>query len=215
MRRTRIILFVIFLLGVLLGGIGVGTVMVEWSSMEYGGCKQLGEEYLVTEDLDHRMKDDGSKLILDTSYSYLDRYMEPLEEDASVPEGVVRYEVTYNSRLVEPVLRYVEWERPEEPPADTESTEPEELPADADGTEPEETSAEAKEPEPVYDGLLYLSVDPKSSDARWSILMENKDEILEELKQGRFSDYDFAQVTKIQIRVNPATMPYVEDQTRR
>ena len=48
MRRIQKIMTGIFLGGVLLGGIGTGTAMVEYATLSYGGERLVGEEYLVT-----------------------------------------------------------------------------------------------------------------------------------------------------------------------
>ena len=40
--------------------------------------------------------------------------------------------------------------------------------------------------------------------------MENKDRILEELKQGKISSYSMAYITDVKIKVNPETVPYIE-----
>ena len=78
MRKLRIVLIAVFLIGVLLGGVGAGLTMVEWSSLEYGGTKLLDSEYLVTEEFDFTLKDDGSTLILRGSY-YTNRYLDVIE----------------------------------------------------------------------------------------------------------------------------------------
>ncbi len=41
--------------------------------------------------------------------------------------------------------------------------------------------------------------------------MENKDRILEELRQKKLSSYELAEITNLRIRVNPETMKYIED----
>ena len=50
MRKIHVILLAVFTTGVLCGGIGTG-ILLEYSSMEYGGTVMLGEEYLVTGEL--------------------------------------------------------------------------------------------------------------------------------------------------------------------
>ena len=55
MRRVQKVLSGVFLGGVLLGGIGTGVALVEYSSLAYAGEKHLGEENLVTRQLDYSM----------------------------------------------------------------------------------------------------------------------------------------------------------------
>ena len=190
MRRLRIILIVVFLSGVLLGGAGAGLTMVEWSSLRYMGTKLLGSEHLVTENFDFEMKDDGSAIVLKRGY-YSNRYMEGVEEDPSVPEGVVRFQVTYNSEWVEPFLDYTEYDR----------------------TESEDQTEETASSEPVQDGELYLRASYFSDS--FQIFMENKDAILDDLKAGRLSSYTAADITGVKIRVNPVTMYRVVNRTGR
>lgn len=189
MRKLRVVLFAAFLIGVLLAGVGAGLTMVEWSSLEYGGTKLLDSEYLVTEDFDFTLKDDGSTLILGESY-YTNRYLDGIVEDSSVPEGIVRYQVTYNQALVDPFLQYIPYDREEETG--------EEIVPEA----PEERA-------PVIDGILRLMRSYHGDEFR--LFMENKDEMLSDLKKGRLSNYEVADITDVKILVNPATRPRVEE----
>ena len=86
MRRIQKIMTGIFLGGVLLGGIGTGTAMVEYATLSYGGERLVGEEYLVTKNLDYDFPQDGRILVLVTNY-FLRRSNTKLETDESVPVG--------------------------------------------------------------------------------------------------------------------------------
>ena len=209
MRRLRVVLFAIFLIGVLLAGVGAGLTMVEWSSLEYGGTKLLDSEYLVTEDFDFALKDDGSTLILGESY-YTNRYLDGIEEDPAVPEGIVRYQVTYNQALVKPFLQYVPYDRTEETSegaSEETLAESGEEPQIEAGEEPGEEPPEEKVP--VIDGVLRLMRSYYGNEFR--LFMENKDEMLSDLKKGRLSSYEVADITGVKILVNPATRPRVEE----
>ncbi len=198
MRRMRVVLFTVFLTGVLLAGIGAGLTMVEWSSLEYGGTKLLGSEYLVTEDFDFTLKDDGSTIILGESY-YTNRYLDGIEEDPSVPEGIVRFQVTYNQAMVEPCLQYMPYDRTEETG---------EEPGNETGEGPGKNRRKSA---PAVDGVLRLMRSYYGDEFR--LFMENKDEMLSDLKKGRLSSYEVADITGVRILVNPATRPRLETGT--
>ena len=53
MGKIRMILASVFLGGVILGGIGAGIAIVEYSSLTYVGEKKIGEENLVTCEMDY------------------------------------------------------------------------------------------------------------------------------------------------------------------
>lgn len=185
MRKTQKILIGLFLGGVLLGGIGTGVGLLEYSSFTYGGEKLLGEEHLVTENLDFSFDLDGQTLILGGGYHVDEEVLGNLETDSAVPAGTVRYEVTYNQEELMPVLRFEEFE------------------------EPEDTMPETLE-KPACKGTLYLTVRYQGGSSDFRLLMENKDRFLEELKQKKISSYDVAYITDVKIKVNPATLPYLE-----
>ena len=108
MRNVQKVLIGIFLSGVLLSGIGTGIVVQEFSSLGYGGRKLIGTEDLVTKEMDFTLPMDGKTVILGY-HGYGRDWEGSLVEDPSVPAGVVRYEVTYNERLIEPFLYYEEY----------------------------------------------------------------------------------------------------------
>lgn len=235
MGNMQKILIGIFLSGVLLGGIGTGIAVGEFSSLSYGGRKRIGEENLVTREMDFSLPMDGKTVILGY-HGYRDGWKGSLVEDSSVPAGIVRFEITYNEEVIEPSLDYIEYEeelvQPEEPweenleegiepgeeesqglkePLEAESEESqEELLRDGE-TEEEQGEAEkdGDSKEPVYGGELYLETRYKGND--FELFMENKDRILAELRQKTLSSYDIVYLTQITVRVNPETRGYVKD----
>lgn len=221
MRKTQKILIGLFLGGVLLGGIGTGVGLLEYSSFAYGGEKLLGEEHLVTENLDFSFDLDGQTLILGGGYHVDDEVLRNLVADNTVPAGTVRYEVTYNQEELMPVLSFEEYEEPEdttpeeledpeENPEDLEEN-PEDLEENPEGLEPENpVSEQTPESKPVYKGTLYLTARYQGGSSDFRLLMENKDQFLEDLKQKKISSYDVAYITDVKIKVNPATLPYLE-----
>lgn len=187
MRKIQKILTGTFLAGVLLGGIGTGIAMVEYTSMEYGGEKMIGEECLVTRNFDFDFDLDGRKVkVLNTS-SYMGKGgVREIEVDDTVPIGTVRYEVTYNEELVTP---YLEFEKEEE---------------ELDSLEPERQTPE----EEAALGYLWLTAWYRNSD--FKLLMENKNYVLDELKQKKISNYEVAYITDVKIKINSQTVPYIE-----
>ncbi len=115
MGKLRGVMAGVFLGGVLLGGIGTGIAMVEYSTLYYGGEHLIGEEYLVTKNLDFEFPQDGKILVVRNVYYNYSVYKDiTVETDDSVPVGMVRYEITYNEKNVTPELVFQEYEDEEE-----------------------------------------------------------------------------------------------------
>lgn len=227
MRRVQKVLSGVFLGGVLLGGIGTGVALVEYSSLAYAGEKHLGEENLVTRQLDYSMAPGTEEVWL--IKSYWDEA--EAEADESVPEGIIRYEITYNEKLVRPVLSYEEDKDQEELSEAEESVEGQVEAEESTEGEPkaEESTEEGQEAEKGVEGkpeeeeneervpgkirrktLLHLSIRNTGND--FAVWMACKDEILAELKKKRIFSYDMTPVTDLTIKVNPRTMPLVHSE---
>jgi Cobalamin biosynthesis protein CobT (nicotinate-mononucleotide:5, 6-dimethylbenzimidazole phosphoribosyltransferase) len=227
MRRVQKVLSGVFLGGVLLGGIGTGVALVEYSSLAYAGEKHLGEENLVTRQLDYSMAPGTEEVWL--IKSYWDEA--EAEADESVPEGIIRYEITYNEKLVRPVLSYEEDKDQEELSEAEESLEGQVEAEESTEGEPEaeESTEEGQEAEKGVEGkpeeeeneervpgkirrktLLHLSIRNTGND--FAVWMACKDEILAELKKKRIFSYDMTPVTDLTIKVNPRTMPLVHSE---
>lgn len=164
MRKIQKILIGTFLVGVLLGGIGTGIAVVEYSSISYAGERKLGEERLVTENFDYSFSPDEGKIKVERQWNW-NRHYSAIEEDESVPADTVRYQVTYNEKTVRPRVG-------------------------------------------SYEGRIWLEGDYENSD--FALWMENKDVILEDLKQGKIASYDVNYITDVKIKVNPETSEYIE-----
>ena len=227
MRRVQKVLSGVFLGGVLLGGIGTGVALVEYSSLAYAGEKHLGEENLVTRQLDYSMAPGTEEVWL--IKSYWDEA--EAEADESVPEGIIRYEITYNEKLVRPVLSYEEDKDQEELSEAEESVEGQVEAEESTEGEPEaeESTEEGQEAEKGVEGkpeeeeneervpgkirrktLLHLSIRNTGND--FAVWMACKDEILAELKKKRIFSYDMTPVTDLTIKVHPRTMPLVHSE---
>ncbi len=215
MRRVQKVLTGIFLSGILMGGMGTGIAMVEYSSLAYGGEKLIGEESLVTKNLDYEFQMEEGTLEL-AGFRYWNREkIQEIEVDGTVPVGTVRYEVTYNEKSLSPNLvfePYVEVEEEleveEEEEPETGEAEGEEAEAVNEDASIQEESGQQEKKESKRLGYLYLTA--SYHEDGFAVFMENKDRILEELKQGKISSYSMAYITDVKIKVNPETVPYIE-----
>ena len=103
MRKIQKILLGSFLTGVLICGVGAGTAIGEYSSLTYLGERTLGEEELVTENFDYTFDPELGAIRLHPSW-YGGRKTAEVQTDDSVPENVIRYEITYLPETIEPEL---------------------------------------------------------------------------------------------------------------
>ncbi len=107
--KVRGVLLVLILAGVLAGGIGTGAAIAEYSSMTYLGVRILGEDQMVTEELDFAFDPELGKVeVLPVWYGGGEHAA--LRTDASVPEHTIRYQVTYDPRQVQPKVTLQEAE---------------------------------------------------------------------------------------------------------
>ncbi len=246
MRKLQKILLGTFLGGVLLGGIGAGVAFVEYASITYAGEKKIGQESMVTKNLDFSF-DPGKGIVNVVPVWYDDGQVSYIEKDETVPEGVIRYQVTYNEKIVTPHLHFSEYDETDEEYGWTEDefepdreddltdgegrqggpgvSEPEDAEAETDteGTEAGEESEDAessdgrsrvivakpqKKKTVRYQGELYLRSSYRDDFGLW---MENKDEILKDLKQGRIASYQADDITDVKILVNPASADFIKE----
>lgn len=183
----------VFCAGVLLGGIGTGVAIAEYTSLEYSGQHILGEESMKTENLDVTVTPkDGQKIIVRQEY-----YRSGGEYyDESIPVNTIRYVVRYNTELVTLRARYEAYE--EEQSAD------EDLAEEIVVSEPDGTDAVI----PEYQGTVYL--DWNYTGDEFDLIMRNKDKILSDLKQGRIGSYQTRAIDTIEVWMNPGMKPFVE-----
>lgn len=193
MRKIQKVLIGIFLAGVLLGGAGTGIALTEYASFSYGGEKVIGSDSIVTSELDY-VFDPKQGPILVLGGWYLDNpHGSLIETDETVPEGTIRYVVTYNEAAVTPYLFYEE--------RDEELT----------GQESWTIRKEPGDPQRPAQGCLRMSIRHEDNDlTAWMLL---KDDFLTELKQRKISAYRSVSVESVQVKVHPKTRPYLIDQT--
>ncbi len=225
MRKIQKILLGSFLTGVLICGVGAGTAIGEYSSLTYLGERTLGEEELVTENFDYTFDPELGAIRLHPSW-YGGRKTAEVQTDDSVPENVIRYEITYLPETIEPELIFrpgkaeesfseetvaeeseaeaVLAEKSETEAAVTEESETEETVAKEEETGEEKESSEILKPQ--IQGDLLLETWYQGDMGIW---MEAKDQILADLKDGKIAGYQVPHIKEITIKVNPATEPYV------
>lgn len=108
-KKSRVIMIAagVFCAGVLLGGIGTGVAIAEYTNLEYSGQHILGEENMKTENLDVTVTPkDGHKILVRQDY-----YRGNGEQyDDSIPMNTVRYVVRYHTELVSVRARYEEYD---------------------------------------------------------------------------------------------------------
>ncbi len=199
MRKLHKVLIGIFAAGVFLGGIGTGVAFGEYSTLEYGGKLLLGEENLVTRDLDYSFEPSQDQTIV------IEEYWGGREiiEDSSVPKGIIRYRVTYNEETIRPEL--VTWDFAEQ-----------ECEYEGEYTAGEYEDAKTEKVEEEYERenkkKIILGIQPNIINDDFDTVMKNKDKILEELKQKKIFDYDIAYITDVEVRVNPKSLPYLDNE---
>lgn len=222
MRKLHIVLLGMFVVGVLLGGIGVGVTLVEYSGFEYGGKVYLGEENLVTKDLDYKFTPSANERI-QLNYCYWGDWQKDtlIVQDESIPIGIIRYRVTYNENLANPSLMHWNVEDVEEQEwsvKDAQITISETI-LDEDVQEMEEYAQSTVSPvildeEKEQRRKIVVQLESNRFNDEFTLFMENKDRILEELKQKKITSYEIVRITDVEILVNPQSMLYIDDCTR-
>lgn len=97
-----------FCAGVLLGGIGTGIAIAEYTSLEYTGEHILGQEDMKKEMLEISViPEEGKKIRVEGYYGTF-----PVQFSEEIPMNTIQYEMTYNPTLVNLHLEYEE-ENPE------------------------------------------------------------------------------------------------------
>ncbi len=107
MSRQHKITIVVFCIGVLLFGIGVGVAFTEFGGLTYGGTEILGETDMKTENLDVAFEPEDEVWNIWGTRSWHRGYYGgtndmDIRTDSSVPPDTVRFCVTYNASRVEP-----------------------------------------------------------------------------------------------------------------
>ena len=169
MSRQCKISIVMFCVGVLLCGIGMGIAFTEFSGLAYGGTQILGGTDMKTANLDVEFEPEeevwnivGTKLWHQRYYGYYGGVSDTdVRPDNSVPLNTVRFSVTYNAKRVEPFTSL-----------------------DLDSAT-------------IGFGWYW------NEDDELALMMEAKDQVLQNLKEGRLVSFDVVEIEQVEVFVNP------------
>lgn len=177
----RKILALILAIGVLLCGLGTGVALAEYSSFEYLGQKEMGGEEVVTDTFQETLYRGRNGDEKVYVHAYGSGEEEmTLETSKKVPKDQIQFVVEYNPNNVQNIHI-----------AREDSAEYDEF--------PEETGY-------VSYYLTYYMSDHDSFD----MMMSYKDEILENLKEKRFYEYDYKTIQSVRVVVHPSNKDVVK-----
>ena len=182
MRKSQKILLGIFFTGVLLCGVGTGVAIGEFTSMTYLGERNLGEGMQVTSNFDFPFDPaEGDITVRLPRFGFHWEKLAELEEDPEVPENMIRFEATYVPQGVDLFVRFDQ-----------------ELLNDIDDLPAEERQMQGT----VWLDWWYYD--------ELQILLQEKDTIIEDLKNHSFASYRAQPLRKVVVKVNPATAEFVQ-----
>ena len=184
LKKSRIIKMAaaVFCIGVLIGGIGTGVAIAEYTSLEYTGEHILGEEHIKTENIDVAVvPEEGKKIQVCRNH-----WINGIHYGEEIPMNTIRYVVTYNTELVNLWAAYEEYE----------------IETNQDAGNRDDDDWEKDQ------GCVKLEWDYIGND--FELLMRNKDKILNELKNGKVGFYRTKSISSIQIWVNPEMKTFIE-----
>lgn len=195
----------VFCAGVLLGGIGTGVAIAEYTSLEYTGEHILGEEKMKTENLDVTVvPKEGKKIRIYRNYR-----VNGVRYGEDIPMDTIRYTVTYNPDMVSFWTNYEEYEEEMgENPLTESAMDPDGNPdGDPDGTGDEDDGNPDREDSRYQGGI---SLEYYYTGDEFDLFMRNKDKILEELKNGQVGSYRVENIKSVEIWMNPGMKEFIE-----
>lgn len=199
----------VFCAGVLLGGIGTGVAIAEYTSLEYTGEHILGEEKMKTENLDVTVvPKEGKKIRIYRNYR-----VNGVRYGEDIPMDTIRYTVTYNPDMVSFWTNYEEYEEETgEDPLTESAVDPdgnldEISDEDPDGTGDEDDGNPDREDSRYQGGI---SLEYYYTGDEFDLFMRNKDKILEELKNGQVGSYRVESIKSVEVWMNPGMKEFIE-----
>ena len=226
-------LAVVFCAGALLCGIGTGVCLVEWSSFEYLGKKSIGgdevETKTITENLYRGVSGNGKVYV----HSYFgDNVQATLETSEEVPEGQIQFVVEYNPNNIKDVyvdreelegndpyyygyydsyygdVEYAETDfyADEDSPEEGTAVEAAGQTGAAEGGQNTDAAADRTEPQ-TY--ITYMVDAVFAQNNGLEVFFTYKDEILRNLKEKRFYEYEYNTVESVKVLVHPSNKDVV------
>ena len=192
---NRKILGIVFILGVLLCGLGGGVSFAQYSKLEYAGERCIGEEKLVTETVESVIEEDG-KIYVD-AYAPLENIS--LETDDSIPLNKILFDVTYNSERVSMGIKKSPYESEDISYVEVVN----EYGDVIEYREYDDNNNDSDKGEVFHVGRYVRYDDLKD-------FFKVKDMFLADLKNGKVGSYSVVFIQNITVRVNPANADRVD-----
>lgn len=226
-------LAVVFCVGALLCGIGTGVSLVEYSSFEYLGEKPIGggktETKVIEEEL-YRGKNGNGKVYVHSYYG--DNTQAVLETSKEVPKDKIQFVVEYNPNNVKEVfvdreelegndpyyygyydsyygdVEYAETDfyADEDSPEEGTAVEAAGQTGAAEGGQNTDAAADRTEPQSY---ITYMVDAVFAQNNGLEIFFTYKDEILRNLKEKRFYEYEYNTVESVKVLVHPSNKDVV------
>lgn len=172
----RKLLGIIFGIGILLCGIGVGVSIMEYSSFQYLGKKSIGGNDVasktITEDL-YRGSFGNGKVYVHSYYG--ENKTVTIETSKDVPKNKIQFIVEYNPNNVKDII----------------------------------VDKEEWEGEDAYYYVTYMVNAIMAQDNSMEVFFTYKDEILENIKEKRFYEYEYPSISSIKVLIHPSNKEVV------
>lgn len=202
----RKILVILFCIGFVLLGIGVGVSFIEYSSFEYLGKKEIGGDEsttkTLTEDLYRGVNGDGKVYI----HSYwASENKVTIQTSKEIPKNQIQFIIEYNPNNVKDVVVNYEEMLANDPYYEGYYD------AYYGDVEYSETnwSEETAEESPQKSYITY-SVTPVSvQESGWEVFLRYKDEILNNIKKKQFYEYEYPEIKSVTVVVHPSNQKVV------
>ena len=240
---TRKMLAVVFCAGALICGAGVGISLVEYSSFEFLGEKNIGGNDVtsktITEDL-YRGANGNGKVYIHSYYG--ENQQMSLETSKDVPEDQIQFVVEYNTNNVKDIIvdreelvgndpyydgyydsyygdvydggtysEYAAYEGDETAMEEGTTVQAADAQTDQSGdtqaAQPENTRNGQKDQPQTY--ITYMVNAVMSQESGLEVFFTYKDEILQNIKEKRFYEYEYPSITSVKVRIHPSNKKIV------